>query len=242
MWKQFSQAVPSDKTGSLGRLGSLLRKMRKDPKLLQQYDQIIHDHLKDGIVKLVSDDKPFGKDFYLPHRSVIREAEESTKVRIMFDVSAKENDQSPSLNDVTDVGPPLLNKLWNVLTRNRMCSVTLTGDLKQTFLQIRIRKEDRDALRSHWIKSIESNDIEKLRFTRAIFGFGESPFLLNGTIKEHLTISKQHYPESVVHIEEIEKNLYVDDLINDDATIEEVQKVKETSIKVFRDTKFKLHK
>ena len=123
-----------------------------------------------------------------------------------------------------------------------MCPVTLTGDLKQAFLQIRIRKEERDALRFHWIKSTESNDIETLRFTRAIFGLGESPFLLNGTIKEHLITSKQRYPESAVHIEEIEESLYVDDLITGDATIEEVQKVKEAAIRAFGDAKFKLHK
>ena len=179
---------------------------------------------------------------HLPHRPAIREAAESTKIRIVFNVSAKENHQSPSLNDVTEVGPPILNKLWNVLIRNRMCPVTLTGDLKQAFLQIRIRKEDRDALRFHWIKSIESNDIETLRFTWAIFGLGESPFLLNGTIKEHLTTSKQCYPKSAAHIEEIEECLYVDDLITGDATTEEVQKVKETAIRVFRNAKFKFHK
>ena len=115
MWKQFSPAFRSNKTGSLGRLGSLLRKLRKDPKLLQQYDQIIRDQLKDGIVERVSDDKPLGKKFYLPHRPVIQEAAESTKVRIVFDASAKENSQSPSLNDVIEVGPPLLNKLWMFL-------------------------------------------------------------------------------------------------------------------------------
>ena len=42
-----------------------------------------------------------------------------------------------------------------------------------------------------------------LRFTRAIFGFRESPFLRNDTTKGHLTTSKQHYPESEAHIEEI---------------------------------------
>ena len=67
MWKQCSPAFPSNKTGGHGRLGSLLRKLRKDPKLLQQYDQIICDQLKDGIAGRVSGDKPFGKEFYLPH-------------------------------------------------------------------------------------------------------------------------------------------------------------------------------
>ena len=34
MWKEFSPALPSNKTRSLGQLGSLLKKLRKDPKLL----------------------------------------------------------------------------------------------------------------------------------------------------------------------------------------------------------------
>ena len=66
--------------------------------------------MKDGIVERVLDHKPFSKDFYLPHGLVIREAAESTKVRIAFNASAKENDQFPSLNDITEVGPRLMNK------------------------------------------------------------------------------------------------------------------------------------
>ena len=62
-----------------------------------------------AIVERVSDGKPFGKEFYLPHRPVIREGVESTKVRIVFHASVKENDQSPSLNNITELGPPLLN-------------------------------------------------------------------------------------------------------------------------------------
>ena len=66
--------------------------------------------MKDGIVERVLDHKPFSKDFYLPHGLVIQEAAESTKVRIAFNASAKENDQFPLLNDITEVGPRLMNK------------------------------------------------------------------------------------------------------------------------------------
>ena len=123
-----------------------------------------------------------------------------------------------------------------------MCPVVLTGDIKQAFLQIRIREEDRDALHFHWLKRINSDDIEILRFTRAIFGLGESSFLLNAIIKEHLTASKEMYPELTPCIEEIEESLYVDDLVTGDTTHEEVKKIKETAIKVFGDAKFELHK
>ena len=66
---------------------------------------------------------------------------------------------------------------------------------------------------------------------------GELLFLLNGTIIEHVTTSKQRYPESAAHIEEIEESLYVDDLSTNDA-----ERVMEAAIRVSRDKKLKLHK
>ena len=93
--------------GSLHRLESLLKRLKKDPELLQQLDQIIQDQLKEGIIEEVSEDKVAGKEFYLPHKPVICQSAEGTKLRIVFDASARENDRSPSLNDVIEVGPPL---------------------------------------------------------------------------------------------------------------------------------------
>ena len=54
------------------------------------------------------------------------------------------------------------------------------------FLQVRIQEADHDALRFHWIKDKDSSQIEVLQFTRALFGLIQSPFLLGGTLKQHL--------------------------------------------------------
>ena len=93
-----------------------------------------------------------------------------------------------------------------MLVRNRFKPAALCGDLKQAFLQVGIQKADRDALRFHWIKDKEPSQIEVLRFTRALFGLIQSPFLLGGTLKQHLDSLKATYPEEV---EEILKSLYV---------------------------------
>ena len=90
--------------------------------------------------------EPVGREFYLPHKPVIRESAESTKLRIVFDASARSNEKSPSLNDCLETGPPLQNLLWDVLVRNRLKPIALAGDLRQAFLQVHIRTEDRDAL------------------------------------------------------------------------------------------------
>jgi hypothetical protein len=79
--------------------------------------------------------------------------------------------------------PPLQNLLWDVLVRNRLKPVALSGDLKQAFLQVRVRALDRDSLRFHWIKDKDLSTVEVLRFTRALFGLVQSPFLLGGTIQ-----------------------------------------------------------
>ena len=60
---------------------------------------------------------PVGKEFYIPHKAVAREAAESTKLRIVFDASARESEKSPSLNECREAGPPLQNKLWAVKVR-----------------------------------------------------------------------------------------------------------------------------
>ena len=96
------------------------------------------------------------------------------------------------------------------MVRNRLKPVALAGDLKKAFLQVRIRQQDRDALRFHWLKNRKLGDIEVLRFTRALFGLVQSPFLLGATLKHHLQALSGTYPNEV---NEIMKSLYVDDII-----------------------------
>ena len=64
--KANSPELPTNKLGSLRSLESLLKRLKKDPELLQEYDQIIRDQLKEGIIEEVSEDEPAG-EFYLPH-------------------------------------------------------------------------------------------------------------------------------------------------------------------------------
>ena len=122
----------------------------------------------------------------MPHHAVIRDEAESTKMRIVYDCSAKADRNSPSLNDCLDPGPPLQNKLWNVLVRGRFHPVCLTGDIRKAFLQVRIRDGDRDALRFHWLKSLDSNEVETYRFTRALLDSGASHSYASSTLIEQI--------------------------------------------------------
>lgn len=220
------------------RLDNLVRKLEKQPGMLEKYDDIIQDQLAQGIVERALKE-PEGREFYLPHKTVIRETAESTKIRIVYDASARANREAPSLNDCLETGPPLQNKLWSVLIRNTFHPVALAGDLKQAFLQVRIREEDRDVMRFHWLKDLETKQVETLRLTRALFGLSTSPFLLGGVIDQHLQNLQHIFPNEVG---EIRRSLYVDDLISGGETVTDTQHLKQTSQSIFREGKFELHK
>ena len=65
--------------------------------MLQQYDLIMKKQLELGIIEKVSTKAVVGEVSYLPHRAVIREDKTTTKVRVVFDASAK--NKGPSLKN-----------------------------------------------------------------------------------------------------------------------------------------------
>ena len=236
-WKGDHPPLPSNESGSLKRLGSLVQRLKKTGRL-DEYDAIIQDQLRQGIVE-EADMPASGKEFYIPHKAVVRENVESTKMRVVYDASAKAHSSAPSLNDCLEVGLLLQNKLWKVLVRGRFHPVALAGDIRKAFLQVRIHVQDRDALRFHWLEAKDPQRIRTYRFTRALFGLGPSPFLLGGVIQQHLNTCRDEHPKCV---EEIERELYVDDILSGGPTTEEVKQKKATTTEIFAQATFHLHK
>ena len=128
------------------------------------------------------------------------------------------------------MGPALRNQLWSVLERGRFHTISLTADIQKPFLLFRIHPDDRDALRFHWL---ENQDPQRL------FGLGPSPFLLGGVIQHHLNLARTEKPKQV---EEIERSLYVDDILSSGQTVEEVKDLKSGTTGIFDTASLKLHK
>ena len=129
--------------------------------------------------------------------------------------------------------------MWSVLVQNRSKPVVLAGDRKEVFLQIRIRERDQDSLRFQWIKNKDPSQVQVYRYTRALFGLVQSLFLLGRTIEMHLDAWKETYPEAVA---EIQRSLYVNDVITGMNTVVETKKLLETTFDAFKDAQFTLHK
>ena len=79
---------------------------------------------------------------------------------------------------MTEVGPPLQPTIFDILVRNRLRLLFITGDIKKAFLQIKVDPKDRDVLRLLWYENLDSRTVTEYRYTRVIFGTGLGSYIL----------------------------------------------------------------
>ena len=65
------------------RLESLVKRLKKAGQL-DDYDAIIKEQLQEGIIEEAAL-AATGQEFYIPHKAVVRERAETTKMRIVYD-------------------------------------------------------------------------------------------------------------------------------------------------------------
>ena len=71
--------------------------------------------------------------YYSPHHVVVRKAQETTKVPIVSDGSAKNSMEERSLNDCLEVGGNHIPHIFDMLTKFRWNTVGLTADIEKAF-------------------------------------------------------------------------------------------------------------
>ncbi|GFY66137.1 uncharacterized protein TNIN_295791 [Trichonephila inaurata madagascariensis] len=129
------------------------------------------------IIEKVTETETETDAYYLPHRAVF-ENSETTKIRFVFDATAREGN-NPSLKDYFLRGPNLIELILDILDRFLMYPIGLSVDIEKAFLQISVPPEHKDFLRFFY--SHENNEIV-YRYCRLMFGTCSSPFLLAASI------------------------------------------------------------
>ena len=79
--------LPKNEQVSLRPLISLNKRLQQQG-LPEDCEQIIREQLKKGIIE-PAPQEPNDNEFYIPHKPVVRETAESTKMRIVYNASAK---------------------------------------------------------------------------------------------------------------------------------------------------------
>ena len=175
-WKGSQMHLADNYQLCLKRLQGLMRRLRQDESLLKEYNSIIECQLQQGIVEVAETLREGEKVHYLPHHPVIRQDKDTTKVRVVYDASAK-SDGGQSLNSCLYTGPKFDQKILDILLRFRCYKVALTADIEKAFLMVSVAENDRDVLRFLWYDDVFKDDprITVMRFARVVFGVSASP-------------------------------------------------------------------
>ena len=78
----------------------------------------------------------YGPPYYLPHHTVIRQYKVTTKLRLVYDASAKA--KGPSLNNCLYSDPSQTQNIVDIMLRFRAHKVALTGDIEKAFIMIHL--------------------------------------------------------------------------------------------------------
>ena len=183
--------------------------LRKD--CWPQFQAVIQEYLDLGHATLVSPEdlqQSPSTSYYMPVHAVFKQSSSSTKLRAVFDASAKTTNQV-SLNDLLAVGPTLQPTLDQTLLRFRTYSVALSGDISKMYREVLLHAEDRPLHRFIWRPEVDQ-PWQDYQMNRVTFGVAASPYLAVKTLLQAAKDFSNSLPEAKSHLEH---SFYVDDFL-----------------------------
>ena len=165
--------------------------LRKD--CWPQFQAVIQEYLDLGHATLISPEdlhQPPSTIYYMPVHAVFKQSSSSTKLRAVFDASAKTTNQV-SLNELLAVGPTLQPTLDQTLLRFRTYSVALSGDISKMYREVLLHPEDRSLHRFIWRPEVDQ-PWQDYQMTRVTFGVAASPYLAVKTLVKAAKDSVAH--------------------------------------------------
>ena len=169
---------------------------------------------------------------YLPHRGILKSESKTTSLRIVMDASCKPDASSFSLNDCLFTGPNLIFSIMELVMKFRENKYGITADIEKAFLNLLIRKQDRDAMRFFFPENVfdPGSKMKIYRYKVVMFGASCSPFLLAAVIQIHL---EKHVQDRV--LQDSLKSIFIDNLITTKPTEIEAVQLYHNARKIFAD-------
>ena len=206
--RQHAKPLGETRSQAVRRFLSLERSLHSKGQF-EDFNAVMTEYFEMGhaeAVPAIDLKKPTQEVFYLPMHSVRKESSTTTKLRAVFDASAKSS-TGTSLNDTLLVGPTIHPPLVDVLLRFCLHRIALTTDVSKMYRAIELVESDRDLHRFVW-RSSPSECLQDFRMTRVTFGVSASSFAANMAVKQNANDFSLDYPQAA---NVVDNSFYVDD-------------------------------
>ena len=127
--------------------------------------------------------------YYLPMHGVVKEASTMTKLRVVFDASAKTS-SGVSSNDQLLPGPNLYSHLTSVILAVRQHKIGMTSDISKMFRDGGLHHSERDYHR--YLVMGENGQLQDWRMSRLTLRVTSSPILATQVLHQ---VASDHFDE-----------------------------------------------
>lgn len=202
---------------AVAKFKSLEKRLEKDEELQNEYKKVIKEYLELGHMRLIEDKgEERNNAVYLPHHAVVRKDKTTSKVRVVFNASSKNNFQV-SLNDTLMIGPKLQADLRHLVLRWRLHPIALVADIVKMYRMVRIAEEDAVYQRIVWRDQPEK-EIQDYELMTVTFGTSSAPFLAVRALHQ---VSIDEGVEFPLAAPKVVQSFYMDDLMTGCSNVQE---------------------
>lgn len=235
---EFNTMIGESKAAAIRRFRATEARLEREPDLKKEYHKFMEEYLSLGHMRLVPEDEIDDKNsYYLPHHPIVKESSTTTKVRVVFDGSAKTS-TGFSLNDALLVGPVVQDELLAIILRFMTFAVAIVADVEKMYRQILLHLLDCPFQCIFWRFS-KSQPIQVYQLLTVTYGLAPSSFLATRTL---LQLAEDEGPAYPLALPVLRKGFYVDDCVAGAQTIEEAIKLRKELDDLLRKGGFILRK
>ncbi|XP_021953698.1 uncharacterized protein LOC110850572 [Folsomia candida] len=223
---------------AMQRLRQIERRLARQPTHKEEYVAFMKEYLDLGHMEVVPQEE-INTELctYIPHHFVVKESSTTTKLRVVFDASAKTGN-GKSLNSCLLVGATIQDSLFDILLRFKTHIVAFTADVAKMYRQILVTKQDADYQRILW-RDDPSLPVIDYRLLTVTYGTAPAPFEATRTVKELATTEEENFPlaAKVVH-----DDVYVDDIMSGADSLEEAIQTQDEILLLMNSAKWEARK
>ncbi|XP_065079562.1 uncharacterized protein LOC135702458 isoform X1 [Ochlerotatus camptorhynchus] len=208
---------------ALKRFLLLEKKLARNPDLKTQYAAFIEEYKTLGhCCEIKEDEDPAGiQTYYLPHHCVLKPSSSSTKLRVVFDATAKAS--GLSLNDVLMTGSNSQSDLFSIVLRFRTHIIVFSVDGSKMYRQILIDPSQTQYQRIFW-RGSPSEALQVLELLTVTYGTSAASFLAVRSLIQLARDEIANHPEAA---EVILYDSYMDDILSGAETVQLAKKLRQ---------------
>ncbi|XP_076291067.1 uncharacterized protein LOC143214214 [Lasioglossum baleicum] len=219
---------------ALKRFRSLEQRLNKNPELRVKYTQFLDEYLKLGHMAETRT-QTIEDGYYLPHHPILKQSSLTTKLRVVFDASAKTS-KGISLNDTMLIGPTIQDDIFSIIARFRSHSYVLMADIEKTYRQVFIHPDERKYQKILW-RSNPREPIKTYTLNTITYGTSSAPYLAIRSLFQLANDEEHRFPSAARTLRE---DFYVDDVITGANTYAEAAIIRDDLIQLCKQGGFDL--